>query len=216
MCRDTSVPRREPQCFFLVATIVVLMTACATGYPVRDSDGDMGCGPNSQMASVCSSYHAAMTNFFAALARGDVATSMYYLATLTGATVSQQQAIINGLMQFFDEGNQIAGKCGDVARGGFTTLSELGNYIRIRPYFFKLISTDGPILGFQPLDGKAKQMASNGVHVAVKFAGRIFDAYTGPGGMEESRYLKHVFTYEGQKYAYKEYASYPGLYPVLE
>ncbi|WNG59577.1 hypothetical protein F0U59_36335 [Archangium gephyra] len=153
---------------------------------------------------------------FLALGRGDLATAMYYLSLLTGVSVSQQQVIINGLTHFFDEGNQVAGRCGDVARGGFQSLSRLGEHAGMRPCFLKIISTDGPFLGFETRSGVTKRVSDNGVHVAVKFAGRIFDAYTGPGGMEEKEYFKHVYTLLGQNLSKKEYPSFPGLFSGLE
>lgn len=141
---------------------------------------------------------------------------MYYLSLLTGLSLSQQQAIINGLTHFFDEGNQVAGRCGDVARGGFQSLSRLGERIDMRPYFLKIIPTEGDILGFETRSGVTKQLSDNGVHVAVKFAGRVFDAYTGPGGMEEREYLKRLFTIAGQDIAKKEYHSFPSMFNELE
>jgi hypothetical protein len=136
---------------------------------------------------------------FIALARGDMAAAMYYLSALTGASVSQQQAIINGLTHFFDEGNQVAGRCGDVARGGFQVLSRLGESMGSRPYFLKIISTEKRlVLGFELGNGVTKQLADNGVHIAVKFAGRVFDAYTGPGGLDEAEYLRRIYTYMGR------------------
>ncbi|HSP77500.1 MAG TPA: hypothetical protein VLQ93_03160 [Myxococcaceae bacterium] len=154
---------------------------------------------------------------FAALARGDVAAAMYYLSALTGASISHQQAIINGLTHFFDEGNQIAGRCGDVARGGFQTLSRLGEHIGSRPYFLKIISTERRlVLGFELGNGVTRQLADNGVHIAVKFAGRVFDAYTGPGGLDEAEYIRRIFTYTGREIASKEYASFPSLFRELE
>ncbi|WP_095984952.1 hypothetical protein [Cystobacter fuscus] len=177
----------------------------------------MNCPQEPKATLVCSSYHAAATNMFAALARGDMATAMYYLSALTGASVTQQQAIINGLTHFFDEGNQIAGQCGDVARGGFQVLHRLGEFMGSRPYFLKIISTEKRlILGFELRTGVAKQLADNGVHIAVKFEGRVFDAYTGPGGMDEAEYLRRIHTYTGQEIASKEYASFPSLFRELE
>jgi hypothetical protein len=140
---------------------------------------------------------------FLALGRGDMAAAMNYLSLLTGLGVSQQQVIINGLTHFFDEGNQVAGKCGDVARGGFQSLGRLGERIDMRPYFLKIISTDGPFIGFETRSGVTKQVSDNGVHVVVKFAGRIFDAYTGPGGMDEKEYFKYVYTFSGQEISKK-------------
>lgn len=125
----------------LLPLTLCMQVACATAQPAagRDRQGDCSGGEG----TLCSSYHATVTHLFLALGRGDMAAAMSYLSLLTGLSVAQQQVIINGLTHFFDEGNQVMGRCGDVARGGFQSLSRLGEHIGMRPYFLKIISTDG-------------------------------------------------------------------------
>jgi hypothetical protein len=201
-----------PRTFFLLALCMQLACGTARAPGGRYKEGTC---PQRESA-LCSSYQSSVTNMFLALGRGDLPTAMYHLSLLTGVSVSQQQSLINGLTHFFDEGNQVAGRCGEVARGGFQSLSRLGDRVDMRPYFLKIISTDGPFLGFETRGGVTKQVSDNGVHVAVKFAGRIFDAYTGPGGMEEQEYFKHIHTLLGQNISKKEYHSFPGLFSRLE
>jgi hypothetical protein len=196
--------------------LLFLLTSCATTPRSTHMREVAGCGNSQDATTVCSSYHAAVTNMFVALARGDMAATMYYLSTVTGLSVTQQQTIINSLTHLFDEGNQIPGKCGDVAREGLQVLNRIGGYTGLRPYFLKIVPTDGEVLGFMVRGGSVKQVSDNGVHVAVKFAGRVFDAYTGPGGMEEKDYLKHFYTFYGQQIATKEYHSFPSMFQGLE
>jgi hypothetical protein len=198
----------------LALLVLCLQAACATAQPPAERYQE-DCTTRGE-STPCSSYHASVTNMFLALGRGDVAAAMNYLSLLTGLGVSQQQVIINGLTHFFDEGNQVAGKCGDVARGGFQSLGRLGEHISMRPYFLKIIPVEGPFLGFETRSGVTKQMSDNGVHVAVKFAGRIFDAYTGPGGMDEKEYFRHIFTGTGEGIMKKEYHSFPSMFKELE
>ncbi len=199
-----------------ILPFTLLLAACATTpFPcsreaVVDRDNQQTVG------TACSSYHASITNMFAAIARGDMAAAMHHLSAVTGLSIAQQQTVINGLTHIFDEGNQIPGECGNVAREGFQTLGRIGKHFNARPYFLKIVPTDGDILGFQLRSGVVKQVSNNGVHVAVKFAGRVFDAYTGPGGLAEREYIARLHTFHGQNISTKVYPSFPSMFQGLE
>jgi RHS repeat-associated protein len=137
------------------------------------------------------------TQMFAALARGDVVTALYYFETATGVSAFTAQAIIGGLTTALAAELGTPGACPGVAKNAFPLLEKLGVYLGgLKPVYYKIISTTGGIIGFQKIATDPKstvQLATNGRHVAVKLGDRIFDALTGPGGMSEAEYLERIW-----------------------
>lgn len=62
-----------------------------------------------------------------------------------------------------------------------------GAEIGMGPYYVKVISIEASgIIGLETVKAPVKQVAPMEfrVHIAVRFGNRIFDAFTGPGGIE--------------------------------
>ncbi|MFY1830927.1 hypothetical protein ACN47A_33765 [Myxococcus fulvus] len=101
----------------------------------------------------------------------------------------------------FDASNRQAGACSKVAQAIHEGLRRLGH----RPEFFRvtLVGEQRKILGFdEVVNGvlvKSHQVATNGLHVAVRLQGRIIDAYTGLAGLPEEEYVKRLIPYPGMK-----------------
>lgn len=68
-----------------------------------------------------------------------------------------------------------------------------------------LVGEHRPILGFDEIVKgvlvKSHQVATNGLHVAVRLQGKIIDAYTGLAGLPEEEYLQRLVPYPGMKIA---------------
>lgn len=103
----------------------------------------------------------------------------------------------------FDAGKRQAGQCVGVAKAIHEGLTRLGQ----RPVFYRvsLVGEHRKILGFDEfVNGafvKSHQVATNGLHVAVRFQGKIIDAYTGLAGLPEEEYLRRLVPYPGMKIA---------------
>lgn len=101
----------------------------------------------------------------------------------------------------FDVSNRQAGQCVKVAKAVHEGLLKLGE----RPVFFR-VTLEGEqrkMLGFDEIVKgvfvKTHQVATTGLHVAVKLQGRIIDAYTGLAGLPEKEYMKRLIPYPGME-----------------
>ncbi|MBZ4419722.1 hypothetical protein [Myxococcus sp. RHSTA-1-4] len=101
----------------------------------------------------------------------------------------------------FDAGKRQAGQCVEVAKAIHEGLSRLGQ--RSEFYRVTLVGEHRKILGFDEIVNgvlvKSHQVATNGLHVAVRLQGRIIDAYTGLAGLPEEEYLRRLVPYPGMK-----------------
>ncbi|NVJ21169.1 hypothetical protein HUW62_08065 [Myxococcus sp. AM011] len=101
----------------------------------------------------------------------------------------------------FDVSNRQAGQCVKVAKAVHEGLLKLGE----RPVFLR-VTLEGEqrkMLGFDEIVKgvfvKTHQVATTGLHVAIKIQGRIIDAYTGLAGLPEEEYMKRLIPYPGMK-----------------
>ncbi len=118
----------------------------------------------------------------AVLARGDTAGAIALWQAHNGT-----QTVPKSLQAFqaaFSSANRIAGPCARVARDiyeGFSFFGGNSQYVRIS-------STGGNYLSWQ----SRIMMSDNNSHSAVRYGGKIYDAFTGPAGMNEAEYLKQI------------------------
>jgi hypothetical protein len=57
-----------------------------------------------------------------------------------------------------------------------------------QPEYVRISSTGGTYLSWQ----SRIVMSDNNMHSVVRSGGKIYDAFTGPAGMVEAEYLKHL------------------------
>jgi hypothetical protein len=101
------------------------------------------------------------------------------------------------LVSFFQVANQRVGPCKEVARNiveGFNQLGKNAAYLRFR--------TEGAhktanLMAFELRAGEPRstvQVSNNSTHYAVQAGGRIYDAFTGPAGLEIADYLTRLIS----------------------
>lgn len=128
-----------------------------------------------------------------AMANGDIGAAILAWQAHTG-----RQAIprwLGNLQSAFQVANQRVGPCKDVARNileGFKQLGRNAAYLRFR--------TEGThktanLMAFELRAGEPRstvQLSDNSTHYAVQMGSRIYDAFTGPAGVEMADYLKRL------------------------
>jgi hypothetical protein len=129
----------------------------------------------------------------AAAARGDIQGAIALWQIHTG-----QQNIPAWLRAFqtaFSAENQKAGPCIDVAKRVFEGFRKLGG----DPTYLKFTSEGSQrganLLGFEMRAGDSRstvQISENFVHFAVRLDNRIYDAFTGPRGLEMGEYMRRL------------------------
>src|SRR5215213_873091 len=100
---------------------------------------------------------------------GNIIGAGEYWLLATGASQLPRWLVV--MQQAFNVGNQVAGKCEDVARAIAEGLRHLGQ----NPQIINITSTGGRFLNWQ---GKS-MVSDNNFHQAVLNGGRVIDAYTG-------------------------------------
>jgi len=157
--------------------MAVALLACAG---VRQAERDPGGGGGDSIR----------WKTFQMLAAGDLEGAGEYYLLATGAT--QLPRWLVALQNAFSTANRIAGPCRQVADDiveGFKRLGQSPTTVTF--------TTNNPqglagIIGFDLGGGKVAQVATNGLHVAVRCGDRIYDAFTGPTGMLVAEYMKHL------------------------
>jgi hypothetical protein len=116
------------------------------------------------------------------LAEGDIAGAIALWQVHTGRTDIPK--VLQDLQVAFQVTSRALNSCTQVARtihAGFRHFGGSPEYVRIS-------STQGQFLSWQ----NRAIMSDNNFHMAVRHGGKIFDAFTGSGGMLEKDYLQNI------------------------
>jgi hypothetical protein len=81
-----------------------------------------------------------------------------------------------------------AGKCQDVARA----IAEFFRKIGGQPVFIELRAKQYNYMSLDLPDGTSPGITKSGYHIVVRLGDRIYDAFTGPGGMAASDYMSRL------------------------
>lgn len=150
-------------------------------------------GPLRVSAVVTQIAESTRLKMLAAIARGDIEGAITLWTVHTG----QQNipAWLRALQTSFSTENQRAGPCIKVAKSIFEGFKNLGG----QPTYLKFASEGtqrgANLLGFEMKAGDARstiQISENFVHVAVRVENRIYDAFTGPRGLEVAEYMRRL------------------------
>lgn len=131
----------------------------------------------------------------AALARGDIQAVVVAWQAHTG-----RQNIPQWLSNFqaaFQAANQRMGPCKDVARSIFEGFKQLGKEPAYLHFRTSGAHKTANLIGFELRAGEPKsmvQVSNNSTHYAVQVGNRVYDAFTGPAGLEMAEYLKRLQT----------------------
>lgn len=80
------------------------------------------------------------------------------------------------------------GKCQEVARSSFDFFKRIGG----KPEFIAFKAKNWDFLTLDLPDGTNVTLTQNGYHVVVRLGTRIYDAFTGPAGMEAQAYMSRL------------------------
>lgn len=131
----------------------------------------------------------------AALARGDIPAAIVAWQANTGRQNIPQW--LGNLQAAFQVANQRAGPCKQVAQSIFEGFKQLGkdpNYLHFRTSGTHKTAN---LIGFEVRAGEPRslvQVSNNSTHYAVQVGNRVYDAFTGPAGLEVSEYLKRLLS----------------------
>ena len=131
----------------------------------------------------------------AALARGDIQAAIAAWLAHTG-----RQNIPQWLSNFqaaFQAANQRAGPCKQVAQSIFEGFKQLGKDPAYLHFRTSGTHKTANLIGFEVRAGEPRslvQVSNNATHYAVQVGNRVYDAFTGPAGLEVSEYLKRLLS----------------------
>lgn len=90
----------------------------------------------------------------------------------------------------FDSSMREIGKCQDVARSIYDFFRKIGG----KPEFIGLRAKNWDYMTLDLPDGRNVAITQNGYHVVVRLGDRVYDAFTGPAGMETQLYMSSLRT----------------------
>jgi hypothetical protein len=128
------------------------------------------------------------------LAQGNIPGAIEMWKLHTGREAPK---VLRAMQAAYGAANQVAGACVRVARdvhAGFRELGGKAQYLKFTP------PGNTPYLGWEMKAGVPKstiQLSDTGMHCAVQFKDRIYDAFTGPQGMLVDDYLKRLIAHGG-------------------
>ncbi|HYO55603.1 hypothetical protein [Archangium sp.] len=125
------------------------------------------------------------------LARGDIVGAIAMYEAHTGQAAP---AWLMDLQVAYGVASQAAGKCQQVARIIHTAFSKLG---QAPQYIAFKARGDEEFMVFELASGKNAPVTRNSYHVAVRLGDLVYDAYTGPLGMNFSDYLSRLHARQG-------------------
>jgi hypothetical protein len=134
---------------------------------------------------------SARAKALAHLARGELAEAIQAYEVATGL---KAPAWLTGLKAAFDTSKQAAGACQEVARSIHAAFTQLGG----KPEFVRLTTAmDGTgrragFMSFQMVDGRDLLVSETGFHVVVRVSNRVYDAFTGAGGLSWQEYMSRL------------------------
>lgn len=135
----------------------------------------------------------------ALLAQGNTAGAIEMWKVHTGREAPKA---LRAMQAAYGAANQVAGACIRVAKAihsGFHELGGKAQYLKFTP------RGDVPFLGWETKAGIPQstiQISATGVHYAVRFKDRVYDAFTGPEGMLLEHYLKRLVAHGGTPLAH--------------
>jgi len=131
---------------------------------------------------------SARAQVLAHLARGEVATAVHAYEVATGL---KAPLWLTGFKAAFDASKQVPGACQDVARtihAVFTRLGGKPEYVRLATVADETGKRAGYMV-FKMADGRDLRVTEQGFHVVVRMKDRIYDAFTGAGGLSWQEYM---------------------------
>ena len=134
---------------------------------------------------------SARAKVLAHLARGELAEAIHAYEVATGL---QAPLWLTGFKAAFDASKQVPGSCQGVARSIHAAFMQLGGkpeYVRLTT----LVDETGKRAGymvFKMTDGRDLRVTERGFHVVVRMKDRIYDAFTGAGGLSWQEYMSRL------------------------
>jgi hypothetical protein len=101
---------------------------------------------------------------------------------------------LTGFKAVFDTSKQVPGACQGVARtihAAFTQLGGQPEYVRLTTVMDETGRRAG-FMVFKMADGRDLRMSERGFHVVVRMKDRIYDAFTGAGGLPWQEYMSRL------------------------
>jgi hypothetical protein len=133
----------------------------------------------------------ARAQVLAHLARGDVTKAIHAYEIATGL---KAPLWLTGFKAAFDASKQVPGVCQEVARSIHTVFTRLGGkpeYVRLTTVADETGNRAG-FMVFKMTDGRDLRVTELGVHVVVRMKDRIYDAFTGAGGLSWQEYMSRL------------------------
>ncbi|WP_224369093.1 papain fold toxin domain-containing protein [Hyalangium versicolor] len=127
----------------------------------------------------------------AALAQGNVAGAIRAYEVHVGQRAPEW---LRALQNAFSAKSQEVGRCQEVARiihTAYLKLDRAPEFIAIRANNMR------QYMSFDATDGRGMPVTKNGYHAAVKVGDLIYDAFTGPAGMQLRDYFNRLNAPDG-------------------
>ncbi len=124
-------------------------------------------------------------------ARGDVAKAVQAYEVATGL---KAPLWLTGFKAAFDASKQVPGACQGVARSVHAAFTQLGGqpeYVRLTTLADETGKRAGYMM-FKMADGRDLRVTERGFHVVVRMKDRIYDAFTGAGGLSWQEYMSSL------------------------
>jgi hypothetical protein len=125
------------------------------------------------------------------LARGELPEAIHAYELATGL---KAPLWLTGFKAAFEASKQVPGACQTVARsihGAFMQLGGKPEYIRLTTLADETGKRAGYIV-FRMADGRDLRVTERGVHVVVRMKDRVYDAFTGAGGLPWQEYISRL------------------------
>jgi hypothetical protein len=134
---------------------------------------------------------SARAKVLAHLARGELAEAIRAYEIATGL---KAPLWLTGFKAAFEASKQVPGACQSVARTIHTVFTQLGGkpeYVRLTTVADETEKRAGYML-FRMADGRDLRVTELGFQVVVRMKDRIYDAFTGAGGLSWQEYMSRL------------------------
>ncbi|ADO70761.1 uncharacterized protein STAUR_2969 [Stigmatella aurantiaca DW4/3-1] len=135
---------------------------------------------------------SARAKVLAHLARGELAQAVQAYEVATGLKAPLWLA---GFKATFDASNQVPGTCQSVARSIHAAFTQLGGkpeYVRLTTLMDGTGRRRAAFMVFKMADGRDLRMSERGFHAVIRMKDRIYDAFTGAGGLPYQEYMSRL------------------------
>jgi hypothetical protein len=155
------------------------------------SQGAHGSVPGLTAAQVQGVTDSARAKVLAHLARGELTEAIQAYEVATGL---KAPVWLTGLKAAFDTSKQVPGACQEVARSIYAAFTQLGG----KPEYVKLITVmdetgkRAGFMSFKMVDGRDLSVSEVGFHVVVRMKDRVYDTFTGAGGLPWQEYMSRL------------------------